>query len=353
MVDRTPHPNMSSTDDLQPLRSHEHAAIERVHLLHAQLLAAVEHAGTSDLLELRAIDFMSQHSPYMHQLSEFYRENLALARLLDTSDLMIHAEGPAAVTNRPLLNAVNWLCGTVEKNVKGMVVALLPMTVHVNKIAARNLDLRLTGIASGSLYAGFCLEATHTNSKQISLDAEADLLALDWLRSSMHALPIVPQFVQADKLDSQIVEALPDPALRDAAILAAFELAPTGQRDIHTIHISAPLSGDVDARSPRPLGQRERVVLRHALTREPAMLRAKKGSFVGLLRAIDLDTGRVIIRNISDELPALRGVLPDGADVAKAFLDRQVRVTGEFDSDATGRPRLMRIDSVESVQSEL
>jgi hypothetical protein len=227
------------------------------------------------------------------------------------------------------------------------------MTQRENKMAARHLDLRLTGLASGSLYAGFCLEATHTDPAQTAIDDEADRTTLEWLRSSMHALPVVPQFVEVDRLDRQIVEALPDPALRDAAILAAFELAPTGQRDIHTIHISAPLSTDSRAHSPRPLGQKERVVLRHALKSEPVMLRARKGSFIGLLRAIDLDTDRVIVRNISDELPALRGVLRNGAHTAKALLDKQVRVTGQFDSDADGRPRLMRIDVVELVQPDL
>lgn len=336
---------------LQP-GEHERAAIARIHLLHGQLATAAARAAVSDLPELRSMDFLAAHSPYMQQLAHFYLENLPLARLLDSSDLLLHAEGPAAASARPRLNAVNWLCSTVERRIKAMVEALLPMAHKAGQIAARQVDLRLTGLAPGSLYAGFSLEATHLAYDQKELVHEGDAETLEWLRSSVHALPVVPQFVQADSLDPQIVEALPDPALRDAAIVAAYELSPTGKRDIHTLEISAPRATDANARSPRPLGQKERVVLRHALHAAPVMRRARQGQFVGMLRAIDLDTGRIIVRNISAELTALRGVLRIGSHQAQGLLGKPVRITGEYDCDPAGRPRLMRVDQIERVQGD-
>lgn len=346
-------PPSRQADSFGALSKHERAAIERVHLLHEQLLVAMAHAASSELVELRQIDFLAAHSPYMQALAKFYRQDLALARLLDSSDLLVHAEGPGAASSKPRLNAVNWLCGTVERRVRGLVEALLPMAQRTSRLASQNLDLRLTGLAPGSLYLGFSLDSVGLASGQQEVDASAEADTLQWLRSSVHALPVVPQFVRADKLDSEIMEALPDPALRDAAIVAAYEMSPTGKRDIHTIEISAPLAKETDARAPRSLGLKERVVLRNALNSAPAMRRPVRGSFVGHLRAIDLDTGRIVIRGISAELSALRGVLVGPPESAKPLLDKQVRATGEYESDAAGRPRLMRVDSVELAQTEL
>lgn len=335
------------------LHEHERAAIARVHLLHSQLHSAMSLAAKSESPDLRAVDFLSASSPYMLRLARFYQQNLSLSRLLDTSDLLVHAEGPGAAASKPRLNAVNWICGTVERRVKGMVEALLPLAQKQSKIAIQQLDLRLTGIAPGSLYAGFCLETRNSATDQRPLDAQGDAEIIQWLRSSVHALPLVPQFVRNGRLDSEIVEALPDPALRDAAIVAAYEMSPTGKRDIDTISISSPVADSASARTPQPLGQRERGVLKHALQIAPVMRRAQRGSFVGLLRAIDLDSNRIVVRNISSEVPALRGVLRADVHAAKSMLDRMVRISGEYDTDVTGRPRLMRIDTIESAQREI
>lgn len=319
-------------------------AIKRAHLLHGQMQTAIKHASNSRLEELRQIDFMGEQSPYMHQLVRLYREDMALAGLLDSSDLLLHAEGPGASENSPRLSAVNWLCSGAEKHIKHLLAAMLPMAGNLSRLASKDLDLRLTGLAPGSLYAGFALAGTDAGSASASLLPD-DVAMLDWLRKALHALPVVPQFVGTDRMDKSIMEALPDPALRDAALVAAYELTPTGNKGIHTVEISAPRADDSIARQPHAMGLKERVVLREAIRGEPMMRRIKNGSFTGILRAIDLDSNRITIRNISSDIPGLRGALAD-IGVAKGFLDQWVKIEGDYECSADGRPRMMRVSAI-------
>lgn len=327
-------------------------ALKRAHLLHGQLQAAILQAASSNLPELRDMDFMSMGSPYIQRLQKLYTHELALARLLDGSDLLLHAEGPGAADNSPRLSTVNWLCGGAEKRIKQLLEAMLPMAEHVSKRAASLLDLRLNGLASGSLYAGFSLAGLDSTGVG-SLTPEEDVQTLDWLRSAIHALPVVPQFVGTEKMDDQIMEALPDPALRDAAMATAYELSPTGNKGIHTVEISSPNATDQIARNPHPLGQKERVVLREATRGAPMMRKKKHGFFIGQLRAIDLDTERIVVRGISAEIHALRGALARGAMEAKALLNLRVKVTGDYECDANGRPRMMRVERIEPAEQSL
>lgn len=333
----------------EPATKWELQAIRRAHLLHSQLDAATAHARKSKLPELHGMDFLADDSPYMQQLLAFYREHLGLARLLDSSDLLLHAEGPGAAHHNPRLGAVNWLCTNAEKHLKQLMQAMLPMDDRSGKMAVSEADLRLTGLAQGSLYAGFALAGLYTNGAQHRLDNSDDAPTLLRLRQAIHALPMVPQYVGTDGMDRDILDALPDPALRDAAMVAAHDLAPTGNKGIHTVEISSPTADDRDARSAHPLGQRERVVLGDALRNAPMMRNTTHGNFVGVLRAIDLDRNRITLRHISDDIPALRCVLPNGDSNARQWLDRQVRVEGDYETNASGQPRMMRVHSISAV----
>ena len=327
-------------------------SIVRAHMLHCQLEGAIQYAKTSNLAQLRDINFMAADSPYMLKLAKFYAENLSLAKLVDSSDLLLHAEGPGAANHTPRLGAVNWLCTSAEKQIRRLMKAMLPMMHGGNQRALRDLDLRLTGLAPGSLYAGFALAGTHTNQNHNLLPDE-DVHLLGLLRGSIHALPVVPQYVGMEVVDREIMEALPDPALRDAALVAAYELSPTGAKGIHTIEISAPRATESSARTTQTLGQKERVVLREAIQGQPMMRQAKHGSFTGVLRGIDLDSRRITVRNISDDINALRGALIDNAAQAKSYLDKRVRITGDYECSADGKPRMMRVETIELVEQVL
>ena len=68
-----------------------HEAITRAHMLHQQMDAAQAVASASRAAELRDMDATAPDSPYMLKLAGFYTQELALARLLDCADLLVHA----------------------------------------------------------------------------------------------------------------------------------------------------------------------------------------------------------------------------------------------------------------------
>lgn len=289
-------------------------------------------------------EFWSEKNPYFAKLTALYEEEFALAKLNDQSDLIVHAEGPGAGSGNPSLGTVNWLSTRMEKRLRALVQAILPMAADEAKAAARDLDLRFTGLAPGSLYMGFAVAELESSMPGME---ESDAQTLRTVRRAVQSLPIVPQFVTDTLVEAGIMEALPDPALRDAAIVAAYEMSPTGHKGIHTVEISAPRSGTPTA----TLGQRERVVLRETALRKPMMGKRVAGSFVGDLRALDLDLGRATLRNVGGGVSSLRCVLKTPGS-AHRLLGHTVRVTGEYESSPDGRPRLMRVESIEAHQPQ-
>ena len=82
---------------------------------------------------------------FQYKLEELYLEEMPLAHIRDTSDLVFHAEGPSTATNNPGLHAFNWLCTSAEKH--SVVLSnnrrLDPITkVGVDHVVARRNDLR-------------------------------------------------------------------------------------------------------------------------------------------------------------------------------------------------------------------
>ena len=208
--------------------------------------------------------------------------------------------------------------------------------MRLNVRIAKGIDLRLSGFAPGSIYAGVRLEPMQGNL----LEGPGESPIYQEVRAAIRAMPSIPTFVDDESLNDALFEAMPDPARRDAGLSAALHLSPTGRIGIHTLELSVP--GGI----PAKLSQRERVVLRDAL-RHPKLGNRQDGRFVGEIREIDLDTARFHLRNIPG-MGAIRCVLPTvTADTAKPLLGAKVRVTGEYETDRQGRPRLMLVSSIE------
>lgn len=284
---------------------------------------------------------------YRKKLADLYRDELPLAQLLDNSDLVFHAEGPSAHHGLPDLHAVNWLIGTAEKQLRNLAKALFDLNEPATKRIGREVDLRLTGFAPGSLYAGVRIEPP----EDTMLEAGADSLIYIMVRDAIRGMPAIPGFVEDEALSDAIFSAIPDPAQRDAGLTAAFELSPTGQLGIHTLQLFAP--GD----KPAQLSQRERVVLRDAL-RHPKLGNRHNGSFIGEIREIDLDKKRFHLRNIPN-IGAIRCVWPKDREEgnAKSLLGNTVKVSGDYETDTQGKPRLMLVADIklitQSTQSSL
>lgn len=296
-------------------------------IIHDQIAAArriQEETGadTSDLID-----------GYMGLLEELYEDGFPLSRILDTSDIVLHAEGPTTVDHRPSLNAINWICGETEKQLRRLAKNIFDLSERDATKLARALDLRLSGFAPGSIYAGFSIQKP--KGDLFEGDNEPVFVAL---KEAVNIIPMIPEYIGDDSLSIGISEILPDPATRDAELSMAMSLSPTGRRGIHTLEISTP------GRNMASFSQRERVVLRDALKR-PEMINTKRGTFTGEVREMDLDAGRFHLRNI----PTI-GTLRCVSDQIKSnWLGAQIRVTGDYASDRSGKPRLMNVDTIDVI----
>ncbi|BBV97944.1 hypothetical protein [Pseudomonas monteilii] len=262
-------------------------------------------------------------------IEDLYAEEMPLARILDSSDLVMHAEGPSTATTTPGLHAFNWLCTAAEKQIRILAKSIFDLSDINSKLFAKKLDLRFSGFAPGSIYAGFSLSPISS-----ILGSDEPEVVFETLRMAIRQLPTIPEFIDDEKVSAGISELMPDPALRDASLEAVFRLSPTGRAGIHTIDISSP-----DAKR-NALTNRDRVVLREALLK-PMTKTKRFGKFVGEIRAIDLDSSRVLLRSV-ESIGSLRCVIPETTgESAKSLLGSLVCIEGEYEVDASGRPRLM------------
>lgn len=289
----------------------------------------------------------------LHQarLSSLYGTQLPLATVMDRSDLVFHAEGPSAKEFASVSGSVAWLCAEAERRLRQLGLAALGLTGEAAEAAEADIRILLNGLAPGSLYLGFSVASARMESTPTGEDllGTLDSDSLITVRTAIKELPAVPRFVGDQTIHADVVEAFEDPGVRDALLMAAFHLAPTGKRGIHTIEISSPGS-----RSPSSaLTNRERVVLRETAVRRPMMRKTKEGSFVGEFREVDLDARRFQLRNVAGEISTLRCAMSHlSADLARNYIGRGVKVEGLYEEDRHGRPRLLEVQNISLFQDQ-
>lgn len=271
------------------------------------------------------------------QIRKIAEEGLPLAKLLDSSDVVFHAEGPGANHDLPWLSSLNWITNTIEKNLRKLSGSVLELLNGDGARLSRKLDFRMTGMAPGSIWVGTKL-----------MPPGEDLYAEDFdlakrLVDVMQDLPLAAAYIDDEEVFASIQEFIPDPALRDASLYTLLDFAPTGRKGIHTLGLSA--KGHGTAR----LSQRERVVLREAL-KKPMEGQYKEGVLAGEVREADLDKTRFHLRTPEG---VVRCVV-DGmkADFARNFFGRTVQVTGRYQTDRNGQPRLMYVERTEVKETE-
>lgn len=273
------------------------------------------------------------------KIVEIAEESFPLARVMDESDIVLHAEGPGASHHLPSLAAFNWLSTTVQKSLRHLSVAVFDLSGIADAAKlAKGLDMRLSGLAPGSIWMGVKV-----------MPPPHDLFpseggAIDQLSQQIASLPQIVRFIGDEELTPGLSEFSPDPAMRDVQLSTLLSFTPTGQRGIHTLELASRASGMVS------LSQRERVVLREAI-RKPEERDARRGSFIGYAREVDLDKTRIHLRDV-DGVGTLRCVVPElGTDQARKMLGGLVRAEGRYLPDRSGRPRLLFVERIESVES--
>jgi hypothetical protein len=279
---------------------------------------------------------------FREKIERLYAEEYASANLRDNSDLVLRAEGPGTDHFSPSLHSFNWMADHVNRQLGKLSVSVLPLAVDDAKRAAKRLKWAFTGYAPGSIMMGFALKQPDS----LAGFEESDRLAFTAVSESAQAIASIPQFIGNTEIDASIIERIPDPALRDSAVMAAWYLSPTPQSGIHTIEVASKL-GDHGS-----LSQRERMVLKTVID-NPDLRQKRQGSFVGSLRAADLDKHRAVLRDVNGLESPIRCILDDKMDSHLKFcFGSRVKVSGIYETDREGRPRLMYVNHLEPDNSQ-
>lgn len=279
-------------------------------------------------------------------LDDIYGDDMALAKAMDLSDLLLHYEGKA-ISDSPRLSVVSY----IFQNVKGRVTELTKAIAGLDNVRLRKgeIDLGLSGLARGSLYVGFTVPGPNEGIAQMNVlgDEEPVYKAT---KAALRALGTVSRHIE---LNNDPVEAqqhlsayFPDPKIRDAALLAIRRLAPSQQSGIARVGIGGRELGDeravltLDVRR-----QANKMLQRPVLGREEITLH-------GLVREIDLDAHRFELRNISGYHQDVRCIYSaELSHAARKWLDAKVSVSGIVERLPDEAPRLLQLTNLEVLKN--
>jgi len=308
----------------------------KTNLLHQQIAAmqrmAAEAGASPEQLE-RAC------TPYYRLLDEIYARDVPVARALDTADLLLHLEGDDLQTQTPRLSLVSSIMGDVRKQV-GTMIKTLVSSLDETVDLPREIDLGLCSFAFGSLYLGFSLPAPPAG--QIELRGDPLFSAS---REALALLGKVTEYIEEADAYAHICRELEDPKIRDAALSAVGQLAPSGRRGVSSVAIGGRAMPD---RPWRTLTPQTRLQIRGWL--EKPLLGEETIELVGRVRSIDLDLRRFDLRRVDGgQQPDLRCIYPARFDAAaKNWIDSTVIVSGQVET-YHGAARLLQVQGVRAM----
>jgi hypothetical protein len=276
-------------------------------------------------------------APYYRLLDEIYEKEMPIARALDRSDLLLHLDGEGLRTEIPRLSLVTGIMGDVRKQVGTMIKTLVSSFNEAVELP-REFDLGLCSFAQGSLYLGFSLPEPAPGYAALAGDP-----LFEASRQALSTLGAVTRHINEPNAYDLIRREFADPKLRDAALSAVGQLAPSGRRGVSSLEIGgrALQKGAWRLLTPQTRLQVRAWLEQPVLSNEVVELR-------GHVRAIDLDLRRFDLRRIDGgHLPDLRCIYPASLDLrAKKWLDATVVVRGQVET-YQGAARLLQVQSVE------
>ncbi len=309
----------------------------RAQLLHQQIAAmqrlVTEAGGSEEVLANSCVI-------YYRLLDEIYEKDMPVAHALDRSDLLLHLDGEGLQTENPRLTLVTGIMGDVRKQV-GTMIKTLVSSVNEAVELPREIEFGLSSFAQGSLYLGFSLPEPTPGYIVLAGDP--------FFQASRQALTIlgeVTSHVNESNGYEKIRNEFADPKLRDAALSAVGQLAPSGRRGVSSLQIGGRalhLQGAWQLLTPETRQQVRAWLERPVMGREVV-------EFRGRVRAIDLDLRRFDLRRIDGgQLPDLRCIYPGDFDTpAKQWLDSTVVVSGLVET-YQGAARLLQVQTVEQI----
>lgn len=318
----------------------------KARILYAQIArmqqAVSEHGGDDDVLEELC-------EPYIELLKSMYTEDYPLAKAIEESDLLIRLEGPAINRENPRLSVITGVFSKVRKEVASVAKAIAQIS-HSQRRIPKEMDLGLSAFARGSLILGFTLpspeEIEESSEGQRSLLGEQDPL-YQAARQAIRTIGLVTQHIGEGKALEELSEFIPDAQVRDSALLAVENLAPSRRQGIDSVSITGREIREIES-APLTYAVREEI---HKQLRHP-VISEEEVTIVGDVREIDLDAHRFELRHIENlEINDVRCVYRKESDEeAVEWLNKHIRVTGKVDRDQSGKPRLLEITTVHIVR---
>jgi hypothetical protein len=310
----------------------------RAEMLHQQIAAMqrlVRESGGSDETLARAC------APYYRLLDEIYEKDMPIARALDRSDLLLHLDGEGLQTGRPRLSLVTGIMGDVRRQV-GMMIKTLVSSINEAVELPREIDLGLSSFAQGSLYLGFSLP--EPNPGYLVLEGDPLFAAS---RQALSTLGAVTAHINEPNAYELIQREFADPKLRDAALSAVGQLAPSGRRGVSSLEIGGRA---LQKGAWRLLTPQTRLQVRAWL--EQPVVSTETIELRGRVRAVDLDLRRFDLRRVGENVPDLRCIYAASLDArATRWLDATVVVRGQAEM-YQGSARLLQIESVEEMAAD-
>jgi hypothetical protein len=305
----------------------------KARLLHQQIAAmqrlVAEEGGSEETLARSC-------QAYYQLLDEIYTKDMPVARALDQSDLLLHLDGEGLQTASPRLSLVTGIMGDVRKQVGAMIKTLVSSLNEAVELP-REFELGLSSFAQGSLYLGFSLPQPGPGEALLAGDP-----LIEASRQALSTLGAVTALLDEPDAYHLIRRDFADPKLRDAALSAVEQLAPSGRRGISSVEIGGRA---LQARKWRKLTPETREQVRAWL--EQPVRSDELVEFRGRVRAIDLDLRRFDLRRVDGgNFPDLRCIYSVSFDIpAKRWLDGIVTVRGWVES-YQGAARLLQVQSV-------
>jgi hypothetical protein len=270
----------------------------------------------------------------LHQIQEQVDAYVGLAQLRDQeADLWLRIHGPEIVWDDAPTSVLTAFVDALRKGVQ-MVAEFIDtgtLTTRPTNELKHACDLRLVGLASGSVQVGLRLPATAAaQAKRAIVEAALD----DYLDVAAWA---------AGAQDRAIDEQVPDPQRRKVLLNAVKPLLPPKCGGVDFVELRGRRVRHGELRLTRHTHQRlddalDRLVVDRIETR------------TGVLREIDLDERTFLLRH-GDAPEQIRCSFPDELyEAAKAAFDRPVRVSGVMRAPGGRRgATLLDVERIETV----
>lgn len=307
----------------------------KAQILQAQLEHARSMARQYGMNEADAI------APYLREVEKIYEAEFPLARAMDESDLVFHIEGPALADHTPKLSLVESIFANIRTQVFSVAKAVANIGEGVH-LSDKDVELSLSAMAPGSLYIGVKAEPPTTKIGQQHLLGQGDRILLA-TREAMRSIRLVSQHLTDDS--AEVIAGIPDPAVRDAALVAVARLAPTGRSGVTKVTLASADHGQ--SFMGESLTPKIRNELKHQL----------KGAFPhgsnqivlrGEVRELDLDFDRFELRRIEGypERSVRCRINPEVFIDLQVLAGERVEVTGLTAEAAGELPKIVQVSEV-------